>query len=108
MTRFWGKLRMLAAAWVVMIACTFAVDTALIEPHSLIVDRSSPRAQVDSQVIAARRYDTFWNTQKGFTFVRQASFFECDFSEKELPDPLASHQGNRDRASARRGRTVQL
>ena len=53
---------MLAPAWVVMIAYTFAADTALIEPHSLIVDRSLPRAQVDSQVIAARRYDTFWNT----------------------------------------------
>ena len=62
MTRFCGKLRMLATAWIVMIAYTFAADTALIEPHSLIVDRSLPRAQVDSQVIAARRYDTFWNT----------------------------------------------
>jgi len=39
-----------------------AADTALIEPHSLIVDRSLPRAQVDVQIIAARRYDTFWNT----------------------------------------------
>jgi predicted ester cyclase len=61
-TRFCRKLRMLAAAWVVMIAYTFAGDTALIGPRSLIVDRSLPRAQVDSQVIAARRYDTFWNT----------------------------------------------
>src|SRR6266478_1679944 len=38
-----------------------AADTALIEPHSLIVDRSLPRAQVDVQIMAARRYDTFWN-----------------------------------------------
>jgi predicted ester cyclase len=53
---------MLAPAWFVMIAYGFATDTALIEPHSLIVDRSLPRAQVHSQVIAARRYDTFWNT----------------------------------------------
>jgi predicted ester cyclase len=60
--RFCRKLQMLATAWLVMIAYTFAADTALIEPHSLIVDRSLPRAQVDSQVIAARRYDTFWNT----------------------------------------------
>ncbi len=62
MTHSCSKLQMLAPAWVVMIAYTFAADTALIEPHSLIVDRSLPRAQVDSQVIAARRYDTFWNT----------------------------------------------
>ena len=55
------KLQMLALASV-MIANTFATDTALIEPHNLIVDRSLPRAQVDSQVIAARRYDSFWNT----------------------------------------------
>jgi predicted ester cyclase len=39
-----------------------ATETALIKPHSLIVDRSVPRAQVDLQIIAARRYDTFWNT----------------------------------------------
>jgi predicted ester cyclase len=60
--RFCRKLQMLAPAWLVMIAYTFAADTALIEPHSLVVDRSLPRAQIDSQVIAARRYDTFWNT----------------------------------------------
>jgi hypothetical protein len=45
-----------------MIAYTFATDTALIEPHNLIVDRSLPRAQADAQIIAVRRYDTFWNT----------------------------------------------
>jgi len=45
-----------------MTTYTFAADNALIEPHSLIVDRSLSRAQVDSEVMAARRYDTFWNT----------------------------------------------
>jgi predicted ester cyclase len=53
---------MLAPVWILMIAYTFAADTALIEPRSLIIDRSLPKAQIDSQVIAARRYDTFWNT----------------------------------------------
>jgi hypothetical protein len=62
MTRFCRKLQMLALAWVVLIVYTFAADIALIEPHSLIVDRSLSKAQVKSQVIAARRYDTFWNT----------------------------------------------
>ena len=62
MKRFCRKLQMLALTWVVMIAYTVAADTALIEPHSLIVDRSLPKAKVDSQVLAARRYDTFWNT----------------------------------------------
>jgi predicted ester cyclase len=51
-----------APASVGMIAYAFAADTALIEPRSLIVDRSLPRAQIDSQVIAARRYDSFWNS----------------------------------------------
>src|ERR1700730_8629372 len=46
--RFCRKLRMLAPAWLLMIAYTFAADTALIEPHSLIVDCSLPRAQINS------------------------------------------------------------
>jgi predicted ester cyclase len=41
---------------------TFAANTPLLEPHNLIVDRSLPTKQADAQVIAARRYDTFWNT----------------------------------------------
>ena len=53
---------MLIPAWIVMLTCALAADTPLIEPHSLIVDRSLPKAQVDSQVMAVRRYDTFWNT----------------------------------------------
>ena len=39
----------------------FAADTPLLEPHNVIVDRSLPREQVDAQIMAARRYDTFWN-----------------------------------------------
>jgi predicted ester cyclase len=41
---------------------TFAADTPLLEPYNLIVDRSLEREQADAQIIAARRYDTFWNT----------------------------------------------
>ena len=62
MTRFYRKLPVLAAVSVITIACTFAADTSLLEPHNLIVDRSLPREQADAQIIAARRYDTFWNT----------------------------------------------
>jgi predicted ester cyclase len=65
-----GAARFLALLFLAVIAVMFsaldsnifAADTALIEPHSLIVDRSLPRAQIDSQVMAARRYDTFWNS----------------------------------------------
>ncbi len=63
MTGLFRKRPMLvAAASIITIAYTFAADISLIEPHNLIVDRSLPRAQVESQVIAAQRYDAFWNT----------------------------------------------
>jgi predicted ester cyclase len=55
-----------SAAITVMVSApvmyTHAADTPLLEPHNLIVDYSLPRAQSDAQIIAARRYDTFWNT----------------------------------------------
>jgi predicted ester cyclase len=60
LTHFYRKL--LAPSFALVIAYAFAADATLIEPHSLIIDRSLPRAQVASQVIAARRFDTFWNT----------------------------------------------
>jgi predicted ester cyclase len=41
---------------------TFAADTPLlVEPHNLVVDHSLPKEEADTQIIAARRYDTFWN-----------------------------------------------
>ena len=40
----------------------FAAATELVQPHSPIVDGSLPKAQVDAQILAARRYDTFWST----------------------------------------------
>src|SRR5580704_6144444 len=61
-TRSCRRLLMLVAASAITITYALAADPSLIEPHSLIVDHSLPTAQVDSQVIAARRYDTFWNT----------------------------------------------
>jgi predicted ester cyclase len=60
--RLCKSLLMFAPAWFILISCAFATDTVLIEAHNLIVDRSLSRAQVDSQVVVARRYDTFWNT----------------------------------------------
>jgi predicted ester cyclase len=60
--RFCRKLPMLAAASAITIAYTFASDLPLLEPHNLIVDRSLEREQAEAQIIAARRYDTFWNT----------------------------------------------
>src|SRR6266403_1672171 len=73
---------MLALTWVVMIAYTVAADTALIEPHRLIIDRSLPKAEVEAQVIAARRYDTFWNT--GDEALARAALAP-NFIDKTLP-----------------------
>ena len=80
--RFCRNLRMLALAWILLIAYTFAADTPLIEPHSLIVDRSLPKAQVESQATAARRFDTFWNT--GDEALARAALAP-NFSDSTLP-----------------------
>jgi predicted ester cyclase len=61
-THFCKTLPMLAPTSIITMACAFAADSSLIEPNSLIADRSLPRIQLDAQIIAARRYDTFWNT----------------------------------------------
>jgi predicted ester cyclase len=37
-------------------------DATLIQPKTLIVDASLPQAVVNANELAARRYDTFWNT----------------------------------------------
>lgn len=34
----------------------------LVQPKVLIVDHSLPKQALDAQILAARRYDTFWNT----------------------------------------------
>ncbi|ODP35722.1 ester cyclase [Pandoraea sp. ISTKB] len=40
----------------------FAADTQLVEPKLIVADKSLPKAQLDAQILAARRFDTFWNT----------------------------------------------
>ncbi len=55
MTRFCRKLPMLAAASIITIAYTFAADTSLIEPHSLIVDRSLPILEYRGRSSSTRR-----------------------------------------------------
>ncbi len=63
-------------------ASAVAADTGLIEPHSLIVDRSLPNAQVDAQILTARRYDTFWST--GDDALARAALAP-DFTDRTLP-----------------------
>src|SRR5256712_13781638 len=40
----------------------FAAATELVQPHSLIVAGTLPKAQDDAQILPARRYDTSWST----------------------------------------------
>jgi predicted ester cyclase len=49
-------------AFFVPVTEAFAAGDPLVEPATLIVDHSLPREQTDAQILAARRYDTFWTT----------------------------------------------
>ena len=57
-----SSLRALSAAIVLVCAISAHAESSLLQPHSLIVDGSLPKAQAEAQILAARRYDTFWNT----------------------------------------------
>jgi predicted ester cyclase len=71
---------------VLMLSATLAssalADDGLIQPHTLIVDGSLPKAQVDAQILAARRYDTFWNS--GDEALARAALAP-DFTDRTLP-----------------------
>jgi len=54
--------RVLSAGVVLSLAAGAHAESALLQPHGLIVDGSLPKAQAEAQVLAARRYDSFWNT----------------------------------------------
>jgi predicted ester cyclase len=50
------------ASLAVVPAFAAAPSAALVEPQHLTVDPGLPKAQRDAQILAARRYDTFWST----------------------------------------------
>ena len=55
--------RTLTLAALPLAAATGArAESPLLQPLQLIVDGSLPQAQVAAQMLAARRYDTFWST----------------------------------------------
>jgi len=59
-----------------------AASAALVEPATLIVDHSLPRAQAKAQILAARRYDTFW-TSGDESLARAA--LSTGFMDRTLP-----------------------
>ena len=56
------SIRSLAAATVLSLAAGAHAEPALLQARQLIVDGSLPKAQAQAQILAARRYDSFWNT----------------------------------------------
>ncbi|WP_259755662.1 ester cyclase [Pseudomonas sp. GCEP-101] len=57
-------------------------ETALVEPAQIIADTSLPAAQRDAQVLAARRYATFWSTSEP-ALARAA--LARNFTDRTLP-----------------------
>ena len=56
------KKRLLAMTIAVAASVVLPARAAeLVQPRQLIVDASLPEAQCEAQILAARRYDTFWN-----------------------------------------------
>jgi len=54
----------------------------LVEPKTLIVDASLPKAQAEAQILAARRYDTFWSTGEEALATEALA---PDFTDRTLP-----------------------
>lgn len=92
-------LRNLVAA-IVASACLSVGAAELVQPAVLVVDRALPTAQADAQILAARRYASFWNS--GDPSLARAALAP-DFVDRTLPSgraqgvagPLAASQGFR-------------
>jgi predicted ester cyclase len=98
-----SKIALATAAMIgAMISATtmpaMAATDSLVQPHELIVDKSLPAKQIKEQILAARRYDTFWTTSDE-ALARAA--LAPDFTDRTLPPgrpqgiagPLAASQG---------------
>jgi predicted ester cyclase len=60
----------------------FARDVPLVHPHTTVLDQSLSKAQLAAQILAARRYDSFWNT--GDESLARAAL-ATDFTDSTLP-----------------------
>ncbi|WP_150568675.1 ester cyclase [Pandoraea morbifera] len=79
-------------------AATIPAEDGLVQPQTLIVDRSLPKKQAEAQIRAARTYDTFWTT--GDEAQARAALADT-FTDRTLPHgrpqgiagPLAASKG---------------
>lgn len=70
------------AACIALAVPSISHATELLSPQTLIVDAQLPAAQQEAQVLAARRYGTFWSTGDE-TLALQA--LASDFVDRTLP-----------------------
>lgn len=57
-------------------------DDHLVQPKTLIIDKSLPKKQADAQIRAARTYDTFWTTGDE---AQAHAALAADFTDRTLP-----------------------
>lgn len=82
-TRFRPAARLLTALLVAaVLAPTAAQADDLVTPHDLTVAAGLPAAQARAQILAARRYGTFWDT--GDAALARAALAP-DFTDRTLP-----------------------
>jgi predicted ester cyclase len=80
--RTWRLLAMTTAIVVTTAPFPLAASLELVEPETLIVDAGLPKAQADTQILAARRYDTFWSTGEEALATEALA---RDFMDRRLP-----------------------
>lgn len=73
---------LLSSLAAVAVSPVFAATDPLVEPRTVIVDHSLAKAQVEAQILAARRYGTFWTT--GDEALARAALTP-DFKDSTLP-----------------------
>jgi predicted ester cyclase len=74
--------RAIATAAFLLLAAGAQAGSPLLQPRSLIVDAGLPKTQAEAQILAGRRYDTFWNT--GEAALAQAALAP-GFIDRTLP-----------------------
>lgn len=80
----WGVVMgwALSTSPVTLAAAADGPSGALVQPRHLTVDRSLPKPRAEAEILAARRYATFWST--GEESLAQAAL-ALDFTDRTLP-----------------------
>ncbi|KVH74194.1 polyketide cyclase [Burkholderia cepacia] len=93
-----SRIALAAATAAAALPAVSATDDNLVQPKTLIVDKSLSKHQAEQQIRAARLYDTFWSTGDEAQ-AREA--LAADFTDRTLPagrpqgiaGPLAASKG---------------